>query len=200
MTERHGASASAFDLGIDHATYAPRPGAVRRDDLVVFYARAVTARRAVPLGLLALEDLHRRRPGVELALYGEARPIATRFPHTALGVQTGAQLAELYARATVGVVLSMTNPSLVPTEMLACGLPTVDLASDAMAETFGAGGPVALAPFDPVALADAVDGLLADPGERARRAEAGLALAAQRSWPAAAEQVEAGLRAAVARA
>ena len=50
-------------------------------DRVLFYARAVTPRRAVPLGLLALAELHRRRPGVEIALFGEARPIAAPFPY-----------------------------------------------------------------------------------------------------------------------
>ena len=49
------------------------PGGPTRDDLVLFYARAVTPRRAVPLVLLALAELHRRRPDVEIALFGEAR-------------------------------------------------------------------------------------------------------------------------------
>ena len=71
VTDRYGASATAFDLGVDHSTYKPLP-THRREDLVLFYARAVTARRAVPLGVLALAELHRRRPGVELAVFGEA--------------------------------------------------------------------------------------------------------------------------------
>ena len=54
LRERYGARADAFDLGIDHAVYAPVAGVDRRADTVVFYARAVTARRAVPLGVLAL--------------------------------------------------------------------------------------------------------------------------------------------------
>ena len=72
--------ATSFDLGIDHERYRPA-GVERRDDRVLFYARAVTPRRAVPLGLLALAELHRRRPALEIALFGEARPIAAPFPH-----------------------------------------------------------------------------------------------------------------------
>jgi glycosyltransferase involved in cell wall biosynthesis len=87
----------------------------------------------------------------------------------------------------------MTNPSLVPTEMLACGLPVVDLASDAMLATFGADGPIALAEFDPLALAATIERLLDDADERARRSAAGLELAATRTWPRAAEQLEAAL-------
>jgi glycosyltransferase involved in cell wall biosynthesis len=198
VADRYGARSSAFDLGVDHDAYRPHAVA-RRDDLVVAYARAVTPRRAVPLVLLALEELHRRRPAAEIALFGESAPIGARFPHTNAGVLDGPALAELYSRATVGVVLSMTNPSLVPTEMLACGLPCVDLASDAMVATFGADGPIELAAFDPLQIADAIERLLDAPDLRAQRSRDGLALAAQRRWPAAAEQVQAGLRAALAR-
>lgn len=197
IRDRYGARVSVFDLGVDHSLYRPF-GVRRRDDLILLYARAVTARRAVPLGVLALAELHVRRPGLELALFGEARPVAVPFPHRALGVVEPARLAALYAEATVGVVLSMTNPSLVPTEMLACGLPVVDLASDSMISSFGRNGPVELAPFDPLGLADAVERLLDDPQLRATRSTNGLAVAAERRWDRAAEQVERGLRAALA--
>jgi O-antigen biosynthesis protein len=91
-------------------------------------------------------------------------------------------------------VLSMTNPSLIPQEMLACGLPCVDLASDSMLATYGHDGPVTLAPFDPLALCDAIEELLDDLMLRAERSRAGTAWVAARTWDAAAGQVEAGLR------
>ena len=77
--------------------------------------------------MLALEELHRRRPEVEIALFGESRPVQTPFPHRDLGVLERRRLAHAYASAAVGLVLSLTNPSLVPAEMLACGLPVVDV-------------------------------------------------------------------------
>jgi glycosyltransferase involved in cell wall biosynthesis len=194
LRDRYGARADAFDLGIDHAVYRPDPEVVRRDDTVVFYARAVTARRAVPLGLLALRELAAARPGLRIVLFGEAREIDAGFDCEQPGVLDGPQLAALYAEATVGVVLSMTNPSLVPTEMLACGLPVVDLASEAMTETFGRHGPIALAEFDPLSVAGAIGDLLDDAAERERRAAAGLELAAGRTWPRAAEQLETAIR------
>jgi glycosyltransferase involved in cell wall biosynthesis len=193
LRERHGASASSFDLGVDHDVYGPGPDA-RREDRVLVYGRAVTARRAVPLALLAMAELKRRRPAVEIALFGESRPLRAPFAVTDLGVLAPERLAAEYRTATVGVVLSLTNPSLVPTEMLACGLPCVDVASDAMRATFGFDGPITLANADPLALADAVESLLDDPAEREDCRAAGLALAAQRTWARAAEQVEAGLR------
>jgi glycosyltransferase involved in cell wall biosynthesis len=192
----YGASATSFDLGIDHERY--RPAAVeRRTDRVLFYARAVTPRRAVPLGLLALEELHRRRPGVEIALFGEARPVAAPFPHRTLGVLAPDALARAYSEATVGLVLSLTNPSLIPQEMLACGLPCVDVASPSMLAAYGADGPATLAAPEPIALCEAIEALLDDPARRARQAADGLRWAAARTWPAAAAQVHEGLRTAL---
>lgn len=199
LRERYGASASSFDLGVDHARYGPRP-VHRRDDLVLVYARAVTPRRAVPLALLAAAELHHRRPDVEIALFGEVRPITTPFPARSLGVLDGEELAHAYNSATVGLVLSTTNPSLVPTEMLACALPAVELASEAMLATFGADGPIELAAPDPLVIAGALERLLDEDLEhRAERVGAGLALAGSRTWDRAAEQVEDGLREALVR-
>ncbi len=193
LRDRYGARADSFDLGVDHGVYAPLPEVDRRADTVALYARAVTARRAVPLGLLALRELRRQRPRTRIVLYGEARAIDAGFEADQPGVLDGPRLAELYAEATVGVVLSMTNPSLVPLEMVACGLPVVDLASEAMRATFGDDGPIVLARFDPVALAGAIAALIDDDAERERRSAAGLALAAQRTWPRAAAQLEAAI-------
>lgn len=193
LRRRYGAQASAFDLGIDHAVYRPEPGVDRRADTVAFYARAVTARRAVPLGVLALRELARRRPRLRIVLFGEARPIDAGFAHTDAGVLDGGALAALYSEAAVGMVLSLTNPSLVPTEMLACGLPVVDVAGDSMVATFGSDGPIALAAPDPMALCSAIERLLDDDHERARRSTAGVALARERTWPRAAEQLEAAI-------
>ena len=68
---------------------------------------------------------------------------------------------------------------------------------DAMRDTFGADGPVELAPFDPLAICDAIERLLDDIMLRAERSRAGAELVANRTWARAAEQVEAGLRAAL---
>jgi glycosyltransferase involved in cell wall biosynthesis len=111
-------------------------------------------------------------------------------------VLDAARLADVYRSATVGVVLSLTNPSLIPLEMMACGLACIDVAGDPTRATFGTGGPVELVAPDPLALADAIERLLDSAQLRAERSRAGVAWIAPRTWAAAAEQVEAGLRAA----
>jgi glycosyltransferase involved in cell wall biosynthesis len=192
LRARYGADATHFDLAVDHAVYRST-GERRRDDLVIFYARAATPRRAVPLGLLALEELARRRPDIQIALYGEASPLAVPFHHRHLGVLDARRLSTLYSQATVGVVLSLTNPSLVGLEMMACGLPCVELASESMLTTFGAGGPLALAEADPLALCASLERLLDDHGLRRSSSTAGVELMAARTWKRAATQVHDGL-------
>jgi glycosyltransferase involved in cell wall biosynthesis len=193
LVDRYGASADAFQLGVDHDTYRPRP-IERRRDMVVYYARYATPRRATPIGLMALADLHRRRPGVRLALFGTPEPLFAAFPYEHLGVLNTEQLSWLYSQATVGLCLSLTNFSLMPKEMLACGLPCVELAGVSAESIFGADGPLELATLDPQRLADAIEGLLEDQARWERRSREGLAFVASHTWDRATDEVEAGLR------
>lgn len=71
LRERYGCSASSFDLALDHNVYRP-VGQERREDLVVFYARASTPRRAVPIGVAALGELAERHPELTIGLFGMA--------------------------------------------------------------------------------------------------------------------------------
>ena len=196
VTRASGRPTRHFDLAVDHDVYRPRP-LPRRTDTVVFYARDATWRRAVPLGILALAELHRRRPDLRFVLFGDELPGPAPFAYEHLGIVSPQELSWIYAEATVGLSLSLTNLSLIPLEMLACGLPVVELAGRALDGAGGDGPPVELAEADPVALADALMRLLDDPGLRARRAAAGIAFVAPRTWERAADQVESALRAAL---
>ena len=163
----------------------------------MFYARAATPRRAVPLGLLALEELVRRRPNIEIALFGADDPQPAPFPHASLGVLGPADLAALYRRATVGMVFSLTNPSLIGLEMMACGLPCVELATEPVIDTFGRDGPLTLAEPDPLEICSTMEALLDDGARRAALRERGMAFMRHRTWDRAAEQLERGLRVAL---
>jgi glycosyltransferase involved in cell wall biosynthesis/GT2 family glycosyltransferase len=195
-TERYGGTAEVFDYGVDHGIYHPR-ALERRRDTVVYYCRSTTPRRAVALGVMALHELYRRRPDVRIVMFGERYPLPTPFPYEHLGVASPEQLAWLFSEATAGLCLSMTNYSLIPQEMLACGLPCVDLQGASAESVFGANGPVELSPFDTIALAGHVERLLEDEQLWQRRSDAGLAFVAERSWDHAAMQVEQALRGAL---
>jgi glycosyltransferase involved in cell wall biosynthesis len=193
LRERFRARADWFPLGVDHGIYRPLE-AERRPDTVIAYARRSTPRRAVPLVLLGLAELHRRRSNVRVVLFGEPYPMRTSFPYRHAGILPEPELARLYCEATVGVSLSLTNYSRVSQEMMACGLPCVELDSPAVRAALGGDDGVTLTEFDPVALADSIERLLDDPDLRARRGEAGKRLAAERTWKRAGERFERCLR------
>jgi glycosyltransferase involved in cell wall biosynthesis len=193
LIERYDASADAFQLGVDGDTYHPLP-VERRRDTVVYYARHSTPRRAVPIGLMALAELHRRRPDVRIVLFGTDKPLHAAFPYEHLGVLSTQQLARLYSEATAGLCLSLTNFSLMPKEMLACGLPCVELAGVSAESIFGEDGPLDLAPLEPDAIADALERLIADRERWERRSREGIEFVASHTWDHATDEVEAGLR------
>ena len=199
LRDRYGAVAEHFELGVDHDVY--RPGLTeRRADTIAFYARRATPRRAVPLGLLALAELHRQRPGLRIVLFGEEQPFRTSFPYLHGGVLSEPELADLYSEATVGIALSMTNYSRTSQEMMACALPCIELDSPSVRAAFAGSDAPELAPFDPIALARTVGELLDDAQRRHALGEAGLRLVAGRTWDRATDQVEGALRNAMRRA
>jgi O-antigen biosynthesis protein len=199
LRERFGARADWFALGVDHGVYR-RLEVDRRSDTVLAYARRSTPRRAVPLLLLGLAELHRRRGDVRVVLFGEEHPIRTSFPYEHAGILPEPDLARLYCEATVGVSLSLTNYSRVSQEMMACALPCVELDTPAVRAALGGDDAVTLSEFDPLALADSIERLLDDPGLRAHRSEAGRRLVAERTWSRAAKGFERCLREAAAEA
>jgi glycosyltransferase involved in cell wall biosynthesis len=193
-TERYGGTCGTFHYGVDHDVYKPRP-VRRRRDTVIFYSRTVTQRRAVAMGILALTELRRRRPDVRIVTFGDIHSTATPYPHEHLGIATPEQLSWAFSEATVGLCLSLTNFSLVPQEMLACGLPCVDINRPSAESVFGRDSDtVVLAPFDADALADAMQALLEDRDAWQRRSEAGIELVRDRTWDRATDEVERELR------
>ena len=194
--ERYGGAAEVFDYGVDHDIYH-RHAVERSAGTVVYYSRSTTPRRAVALGVMALHELHRRRADVRIVMFGERYPLPTPFPYDHIGVASPEQLALLFSEATVGLSLSMTNYSLIPQEMLACGLPCVDLQGASAESVFGSDGPVELSRFDPAELAGHIQRLLEDAALWERRSEAGVEFVRGRTWDHAAEQVEHALRSAL---
>ena len=193
LAHRYGQRGGWFRLGVDHRIY--RPGQVeRRRDTVIFYTRSYTPRRAVPLGEIALKELKRRRPDVRFVFFGQDGELGVPFEYELLGLVQPEVLAERYREATVGLCLSLTNYSLIPQEMLACGLPCVDLAGASTEAELGRDGGVELAEPDPISIADALERLLEDRDLWERRSAAGIAQVREASWDEAGRQVERDLR------
>jgi glycosyltransferase involved in cell wall biosynthesis len=196
LREREGVEVRHFDCGTDTATYPFAGEEAREPGLVAVYARQETERRAVDLALAGLGTLVERRPGVRLVLFGsQADSIETPVPAENLGVREPRELGELYRRAGVGVVFSLTTHSLVAQEMMASGLPLVELDRENVSSALGESGEVALlADPAPDAIASAVERLLDDREEAAAMARRARAWVEARTWERAGDQVEEALR------
>ncbi len=119
LQKRFNVRARVAEYGCDTPVYRLTNPAARAG--VVFYAKQAIARRGFELGMLALREFHQRQPGREIHIFGDM-PSPVPFPVTNHGKMTPAQLSELYNRCRAGLVMSFTNVSLVPAEMLACGV------------------------------------------------------------------------------
>jgi glycosyltransferase involved in cell wall biosynthesis len=195
LKTRYGAEAHYFECGTDTTTYTFAGPEGREPGLIVVYGRAETERRAVELAFAGLATLHDRRPGLRIVLFGSSVPLQVPFPCENLGVVPPEKLAELYRRASAGVVFSLTNLSLVTTEMMASGLPVVELDRENVSSKLGASGDVAmLAEPTPDAIADALERLLDDPANAAKMAARARAFVEPSTWELSGEQLDRLLR------
>lgn len=118
LSAEYGMTCDHIPFGHDPDVYNVVTGAER--DGVGFFARPVTARRGYDLGILALQHFATRHPDVPIHVFGRA-VTSLPFRHVAHGLLSPAELNALYNRCAAVLVLSMSNVSLVPLEVLAAG-------------------------------------------------------------------------------
>jgi glycosyltransferase involved in cell wall biosynthesis len=99
---------------------------VKNKRRVFFYARPPTERRAFELGMLSLKKISELNPDVKIIFAGwDVSEYKINFPHFNAGVVSINELSNLYSQCDVALVLSFTNLSLLPLELLASGCPIV---------------------------------------------------------------------------
>ncbi len=190
-----GMSCTSFSFSYDHGVYATTGERMlpRGPKRVLFYARPATERRGFELGVLALMLLTKKVPGVELVLVG-FEPDSVRLPFDAItpGVLPGFKLGALYRSCDAALVLSHTNLSLLPLELMACGCAIV---SNTGPNTEWLLRPenTHLADADPESLAAALAELLENDDLRERKIAAGLRLAASTDWMRESKVIERAL-------
>ncbi len=196
LRDRYDVDARWFECGTDLDVF-PFAGPEGRDEeIIAVYARRDTARRAVELATAGLALLARRRPTIRPVMFGSnRRGNKLPFPAEDLRVVPPARLARLYREAAVGVVFSLTTHSLVAHEMMASGLPTVELEGENVGSALGPPGDlVEQVARRPDAIADAIERLLDDREAAAAMARRARAFVEARTWERAADQVESAMR------
>lgn len=195
MSEQFGRWSMSWPLAYDASIYNLGSGTSRRHrNKIALYARYVTPRRAVELAFMALEILKKRNVDFEVDFFGwQLGKLSVDFPYRDHGILKGEELAQLYREATVGVVFSATNHSLVNKEMMACGLPVIDLDLDTVRSIFPE-NTMAFAVPTPEGIAGQIERLLTQPQERERLRDGGLAYVSDLSWEKSARLVEAAIQ------
>jgi glycosyltransferase involved in cell wall biosynthesis len=194
LRERYGVDARWFECGTDLDVFGFAGEEGRREDLIAVYARRETERRAVELAMAGLALLAQRRPSIRPVLFGSRQPQKLPFAAEDLGVVSPARLSRLYREASAGVVFSLTTHSLVAQEMMASGLPVVELEGENVTSALGASGEIVeLAARRPDAIADALERLLDDRERAAAMAVRARRFAEERGWDRAGDHLQAAL-------
>lgn len=190
----YGMVTHAVGFGVEHGRYQRQPRREPHIRRVFFYARPPTPRRAFELGLLVLHAVWQRRPETQFILAGwDTTGYHIPFPHLACGTVALDDLPDLYSQCDVALVLSLTNISLLPLELMACGCAVVSnqgpnvewLLSDEIAVLSGT---------SPEHLTDAVCNLLQDDDRRHAMSARAETFARGLTWEAVAQGFEAGLQ------
>ena len=194
LTREFGMRCVPFHFWYDAKLYYSRERQRARRK-VLFYARPRTERRGFELGLLALGLVARQYPDLEVVMVGMTpSKINLPFRATYPGVLPAEKLPDLYAEATAALVLSLTNLSLIPLELMACGCPLVSNLGPNV-EWMLSEKHCALADPRPDDLAAQMVQLLGDEEVRCGKVKAGLKFAARTSLAAEMDKVEQAFRA-----
>lgn len=193
LKDEYGMDTHPFQFSYDQDLYKPIS---RRDTIqrVFFYARPPTPRRAFDLGVLILAELAKRLPEVEVVLAGwDVNGYELPFRNLKCGVLSLAELPDLYSHCDAALVLSFTNASLLPPELMACGCAVVSN-TGANNEWLLDDGCAVLARPTVTAMADALQRVLEDSDYRGSVVKGGFLKANASTWEHEAEKVAAVFR------
>jgi len=193
LSDRYGMQTIPFRFSYDHNHYFWR-GDLSPKRRILFYARPPTPRRGFELGLFALEEVKAACPDVEIVMAGwDISGYEVSFAYKNEGTVAVEDLPALYNTCDIALVISLSNLSLLPLELAACGCVVVSNAAESV--SWGLPEDMAeLAPPTPSALAGACIKLLRDEDYRRRKMKKGLEIVQETSWTREGEKVDRALR------
>lgn len=116
----YGMECASYDFGADKRIYKFTNSGKRGK--VFFYARPVTTRRGFEIGILTMEKFHQQLPDYEIICAGwDISGYRIPFPYKNLKVMSLSELSDVYNECSAALVISLTNMSLMPLELLATG-------------------------------------------------------------------------------
>lgn len=178
LAEGFDVDAACFDFCADLDVYRrvrPYPD----EKSICFIYQPEKPRRCAELGIEALGIVKHHLPETTVYLYGSEVAGKVWFEHENLGLLGLERCNDLYNRCAVGLCLSTTNPSRIPFEMMAAGLPVVEVYGDNTLYDFPQTA-VTLCEPTPESLAKGMMGILSDSTRARSMSEAGLAFMRER--------------------
>lgn len=174
VSEYYDAPVPYCDFGADLSMYCPR-GLDRMPNSVCAICQQEKDRRISGLLHEAVELALEAKPDLQFFLYGGDSSGFYGKPQVhMLGLLSVDECAELYAGCQLGISLSTSNPSRLPFEMMAAGLPVVEVAGENNAYDYPRGG-IAFAEPSAAGIASAIVRAFGKHGELAKHSERGLA-------------------------
>ena len=188
LRDEYGMKTSSFGFSYDRDLYVKKE---KRDNVkrLFFYARPVTARRAFELGLLSLNEITKRMPEVEVVFAGwDVSNYEIPFKHLNAGSVKLDELADLYAQCDMCLVLSNTNLSLLPLEVMASNSVAV-CTKGANSDWLVNDDNAIMVDFDPITIADKIEYYFKNPEQLTAIREKGIEFALKTSWEQEADKV-----------
>lgn len=198
LREEYGMETASFGFSYDRDTYCVKE---KEDDTkrVFYYARPMTERRSFEMGLLVLRELHARMPEVEIVIAGASlEKYNIPFPAKELGTVPLKELSHLYAQCDLCLVLSHTNLSLLPLEIMASGSVVV-CNSGANCDWLVNETNSVLTDTEPNDIVDKMEFYLKNDEALNEKRAAGIAYAADTSWEKEAQKVAKFIRESVSK-
>jgi glycosyltransferase involved in cell wall biosynthesis len=212
ITKEYGMQSDYFDLAYDPQIYHPQEvnlpltlrskdehGSVKKIILpkiertkLLCYAQPIKGRRCFELMIQGLRELEMRDADFDLSFVGwDLTPyIIPLEEYRNLRILNHEELARVYNWADLAVVFSATNYSLLPHEMMACKLPVLEMKSETTETVFRDDENIVLTEPDPIAIADKLEWLINNPGERKKLADNAYKYVQQFSWEKSGKKVE----------
>ena len=171
LRNKFGIDVSPFSFGARLDIYH-RDESIKKENAICFIYQPAKARRCADWGIEALKIVHKLKPEVKIYLYGSPKMVINKENVQHLGIIKTEECNKLYNKCKVGLCLSSSNPSRIPFEMMAAGLPVVDLYLENNLYDFPEEGCL-LAEPNPKAIAAAILRILDDAELRKKLSEGG---------------------------
>lgn len=160
-----------FDFCADNTVYY-KDNTVKKEKAICFIYQPEKPRRCSALGIEALGIVKHLMPDVKIYLYGSKAKTNVWFEHTNLELMPIHECNKLYNKSTVGLCISSSNPSRIPFEMMAAGLPVVDIYRENNLYDMPDSG-VVLADPTPESIAQALMEIIKDQNKREKMSDFG---------------------------